>query len=98
MSDSQDAAASAPKLSVHDNNIYGYEFDARTSTLVLRTHYKDSRVATEYTDVWFEDVWCHHLEGVLGHDILFGIDDDWGLDVMLDNFGDLFDRLKAQVG
>jgi hypothetical protein len=82
---------------IHDNNLYRYEFDARTATLVLRTHYQENDVVSEYTDVWFLDVWCHHLEGVLGDDILFGID-DWGLDVALENFGDLFDRLKEQVG
>jgi hypothetical protein len=82
---------------IHDNNLYRYEFDARTSTLVLRTHYQENGVVSEHTDVWFENVWCHHIEGVLGHDILFGID-DWGLDVALKNFGDLFERLKTQVG
>lgn len=37
MSDSPDAIAPPPKLSVHDNNIYNYEFDSRSRNLVLRT-------------------------------------------------------------
>ncbi|QIF03031.1 hypothetical protein [Roseimicrobium sp. ORNL1] len=96
MSDSQDAAASTPKLSVHDNNIYSYEFDSRSRNLVLRTVFKFTE-PHEFTDVWFLDVWCHHLEGVLGGDIIERIV-EWGLDYELKNFGDLFDRLKNQIG
>ncbi|WP_038158887.1 hypothetical protein [Verrucomicrobium sp. BvORR106] len=78
--------------SVHDNYLYGYEFDARTSTLVLRTCYPHNTPA-EFTDVWFYDVWTHHVESVLGHDIIFDIEDS-GIDQEVNSFGDLFKRLK----
>jgi len=79
--------------SVHDNHLYGYEFDARSSTLVLRTCFPHA-TPEEFTDVWFYDVWTHHIESVLGHDILFDIEDS---DVTneLDRFGDLFTRLEC---
>jgi hypothetical protein len=96
MSDNLDAAASAPKLSVHDNNIYSYEFDSRTRNLVLRTMFTAVE-PNEFIDVWFLNVWCHHVEGILGGDIIERIA-EWGLDYELKNFGDLFERLKYQVG
>lgn len=95
MSDSPESAGTTPKLSVHDNHLYKYEFDSRTSTLVLRTVFNVE--PNEFTDVWFLDVWCHHLEGVLGGDIIDRTA-EWGLDYELKQFVDLFDRLKNQVG
>lgn len=79
--------------SVHDNHLYGYEFDARTSTLVLRTRFPHT-TPEEFTDVWFYGVWTHHIESVLGHDILFDIENS---DVAneLERFGDLFTRLEC---
>ena len=77
---------------VHDNHLYAYEFDSRTSTLIMRTMYPHS-VPPEFTDVWFTGVWCHHLECVLGHDIIFDMD---GSDIQreVEMNPDLFERLK----
>jgi hypothetical protein len=92
MSDSPEVANPTPKLSVHDNNIYSYEFDSRTSTLVLRTVYH-AHAIVEHTDVWFLDVWCHHFENILGGDIIFDIEDST-VDLELERYGDLFSRLR----
>ena len=79
---------------VHDNHLYAYEFDSRTSTLILRTAYPHSD-PPEFTDVWFLDVWCHHVECILGGDIIFDIDDS-DLVTERTHFESLFDRLKNQ--
>jgi hypothetical protein len=96
MSDNPGAFEQTPKLSVHDNNIYRYEFDSRTRNLVLRTVFTVPK-PNEFTDVWFLNVWCHHLEGILGGDIICDLC-EWGLDYELKQYGDLFDRLKNQIG
>ena len=76
---------------VHDNHLYAYEFDSRTSTLIMRTMYPHSD-PPEFTDVWFADVWCHHLECVLGGDIIFDMD---GSDLQreIETNPELFERL-----
>lgn len=79
--------------SVHDCHLYGYEFDARNSTLVLRTCRPHDEPA-EFTEVWFHEVWTHHLECILGHDILQGVDEAEVAGVM-GEFGDLFARLEC---
>ena len=79
---------------VHDNNLYAYEFDSRTSVLVMRTMYPHAD-PREYTDVWFTGVWCHHLECVLGGDIIFDMEGSDLRREMEINPG-LFERLKNQ--
>ena len=79
-------------LSVHDNHLYKYEFDARTSRLVLRTRFLQS-TPEEFTDVWFHEVWTHHIESVLGHDIIFDIEES-EVSHELQSYGDLFARLE----
>lgn len=78
--------------SVHDNYLYAYAYDARTSVLVLRTVYPHTQ-PEEFTDVWFTGVWTHHIESVLGNDIVFDVAES---DAALEQktFRSVFDRLK----
>ncbi|RBP46554.1 hypothetical protein DES53_102945 [Roseimicrobium gellanilyticum] len=92
MSDSPDATAPTSKLSVHDNELYRYEFDSRTSTLVLHTLF-DALVPIEYTDVWFLGVWYHHLEEVLGKDIILDVEES-SVDWTMKAFSTLFSQLQ----
>jgi hypothetical protein len=63
-----------PKLSVHDNDVYGYTVDCRQRRLTLYTEYFDGN-KHELTDVIFAGVVAHHFENVLSGNVLFDVEE-----------------------
>jgi hypothetical protein len=60
-------------LSLHDNNVYGYEVDCEHRRIVLHTEYEHVD-PIEFIDVVFIDVLAHSFEAVLEGNILFDIE------------------------